>query len=192
MRNSIGHHRSTLLHCGAPESTPPFSYCEESVPTRTMDTEGGGSPFRLSQPLVTFSPPFYADPDENRTIGEVSAHDGGKGDTPPPPQPDTSQHPYGPNARYSAPRTSLVALSASSSLALLETLPESPFAGRAQGQPNSAVGKGISTAAGLSTAFLTPPAVHRRNEASHVSNQSSARATFGESEVRCVKAWTWT
>lgn len=149
-------------HQPTSESTPPFSYCEESVSVRPIGTEVDYSPLRLGQPLVTFSPPFYADP-----VGsEASACESFKGDaslsSPPPPPPNPTVEHQRLNVIYGAPRTSLVPLGSSGSPTLLETLPESPFAARAQGQPNPTAGMEASKAAGPSSLFLQPPLSQRK------------------------------
>lgn len=180
---TAGHQHS--YHHGASESTPPFSYYEEAVPVRPIGTEVDCSPLRLGQPLVTFSPPFYADPES-----ETSACESFKGDasqSAPPPQPPnpTVEHQRS-KVIHGAPRTSLVpALHGSSgSPALLETLPESPFAARAQGRPNPVTEMDASTAAGPPPLFLQPSLFQRKLDTRQTAPlQAFGAMSFDEQEV---------
>lgn len=177
------------------ESTPPFSYCEDlnSAPPLGMDAEG--SPLRLSQPLVSFSPPFDAAPVKSRTpdgmIGRedaaftVSSRSAIKA------QMDVE-------AIYRKSRNAIIVthtpsvLGASAPPALLETLPESPFSLRVRthATAESHMVADASSGAGLHMASLPSPSMHGsfpNNRDPHGRNLSVAPISEGH-EVKTVDA----
>lgn len=113
---------------GPTGSTPPFSYCEDVSTARRAEANADESPFDLDQPLVSFSPPFDASPLTPGGHGQLPRPKGGEAG-------DASsicavQAQSGTEVRCHGAHTSL-ALAASFSPALLETLPESPFSSSA-------------------------------------------------------------
>lgn len=130
-RSTAGHGPDTYaLAQRPPASTPPFSYCEDFASARPAGVETGGSPFRLSQPLVSFSPPFeppFVDPRGHG--GAVGEQIGGIGAGESPSLcTDTKVRHESSEVACKGPLASLGLLgTASASPGLLETLPESPF-----------------------------------------------------------------
>ena len=122
-----------------PASTPPFSYCEEFASARPAGVEADGSPFRLGQPLVSFSPPFEppcVDPRGHGGELEEGIGGGGGGESRSLCS-DTKLH-HGSEVTCKGPRASLGLLgNANGSPALLETLPESPFAWKGRRPENT-------------------------------------------------------
>lgn len=137
-RSTAGHGPDTYAQ-RPPALTPPFSYCEEFSSARPAGVEADGSPFRLGQPLVSFSPPFEApcvDPrGHGGALGEgISGV--GTGESPSL-DPDAKLH-HGSEVTCTVPRASLGLLgTVSGSPALLETLPESPFSWKGRRPENT-------------------------------------------------------
>lgn len=96
---------------GSSESTPPFSYYEDVNAARHM-----------SQPLVSFSPPFDASPLTPGGYSQIPRSQRARSD-----EASLLQVGSGLEARGHGGRTSLMALAGNGSPAILETLPESPF-----------------------------------------------------------------
>lgn len=185
VRIAAGHRRSaSSLHQGPTDSTPPFSYCDDVGSGRPTATAADGTPFRLGQPLVSFSPPFDADPGDRRVSDDMLLQQGGAATTSSPLS--SANVDEGSEVRYNAQRNSLLALAASASPALLETLPESPFSWKeqAQGGIHPPVVDTASAAGRFSVCF-PPPIVQRRLDNNQTQPQQSlALAGVGDVEVR--------
>lgn len=133
-----------------PALTPPFSYCEEFSSARPAGVEADGSPFRLGQPLVSFSPPFEPPCVDPRGHGGVVGQGiSGRGAEESPSLGLDAKLHHGSEVTCQGPRAALGLLgSASGSPALLETLPESPFSWKGRRpeniQPPTVVDKATS------------------------------------------------
>lgn len=188
VRNSAGHGRgtSTLVAQGPTEPTPPFSYCEEVGSARPLGVEGDGSLFRLNQPLVSFSPPFHTTPVDPRGHESIFGQEGGGAGTSSPHCTMNGQN--GSEVRRRGQRTSLMALAASGSPALLETLPESPFSWKSRPRGGAQPSAVVDTAAGAGQVpgVSIPPLVQGRLNASlgPVHETSTTEAGIDNSEVR--------
>lgn len=170
---------------GPPESTPPFSYCEEVGTARLATFDGDTTSFDLGQPLVSFSPPFDASPLSAGRGGQLTLQeDGGTASA----SPSCTVHAQsGSDVRLRGSRTSLRALAASGSPALLETLPESPFSAYAvaKGGAQATAPEESTWSTACFAALLTPPFLEGRLIASqaHAEHNTAAVIRVGTSEA---------
>lgn len=145
--NQPRHERTTTGQTG---STPPFSYCENISTARPVEANVDGSPFDLDQPLVSFSPPFDASPLSPGGHRQLPRPEDGVGHVS---SMRTVHGQSGTEVTCRGARTSL-ALAASCSPALLETLPKSPFSS-APGTRTSLQPSALADATGTNARFST-------------------------------------
>lgn len=183
-RHTAGHRRGTSWRAlpGPIDSTPPFSYSDDVGTLRRPGIDVHGSRLNLSQPLVSFSPPFDAAPVDSRSHHAHGQKSGDVGDTSPL---HAMQVHSASEVRCRGSRTSFVPLAASGSPGLLETLPESPFSwkDRPRGGAESYV---VADTAIEACRFspLPPPVVRERLNLDLADERSTATVAVDSSEVR--------